>query len=85
MTPSEVAQVLPLRCFSREQAARYLSLSLSAFDSWVRQGIIPGPVAGTHRWDRKAIDLALDKRSNIVVTMPSAYDEWKAGQDESAS
>jgi hypothetical protein len=36
--------------------------SLRAFDEWVRRGIVPGPIAGTRRWDRKAIDAALDKR-----------------------
>jgi hypothetical protein len=29
-------------------------------------GIVLGPIPGTRRWDRKAIDAALDKRSNLT-------------------
>ena len=46
---------------------------------------MPGPIAGTRRWDRKAIDAALDKRSNLAPELASvdrreladrAFDEW---------
>lgn len=56
------------RCLSRRQAAEYCGCgSLSTFDDWVRRGIVPGPITGTRRWDRKAIDAALDKRSGLLA------------------
>lgn len=74
------------RGLSREQAAEYLSLSLSGFDDWVRRGRVPGPLPGTHRWDRKAIDVALDKISGLATNVgPSAYEQWKAKQDANAA
>lgn len=67
------------RGLRRDQAADYLSLSLAGFDAWVHKGKIPGPIPGTKRWDRKAIDLALDRLSKIEQNPPSAYDRWKSG------
>lgn len=46
-------------------AAAYLGLTSAAFSKWVAEGRIPKPLPGTRRWDRKAIDLALDKASRI--------------------
>ena len=43
------------RCLSRDQAAAYCGCdSLSTFADWIRKGIIPGPIPGTRRWDRRA-------------------------------
>ena len=43
---------------------------------------MPPPVPGTHRWDRKAIDLAWDRLSGITAVEVSASDtavaEWRA-------
>lgn len=51
------------RGLTREQAAEYCGCdSLAAFDDWQRRGIVPRPIPGTQRWDRKAIDRALDRR-----------------------
>jgi hypothetical protein len=66
------------RGLRREEAADYLSLSLAGFDAWVAQGLIPGPIPGTKRWDRKAIDLALDRASGLES--PSPFEEWKRGR-----
>lgn len=70
------------RGLSKEDAAAYAGCeSLSAFSDWVRRGILPGPIPGTHRWDRKAIDLALDLASGLPTTIApeiSAFDQWKA-------
>jgi hypothetical protein len=66
---------------TKEEAAEYCGCaSMSAFDVWIRKGIVPGAIAGTNRWDRKAIDLALDKASNIETTVPagSLLANWKA-------
>lgn len=73
------------RGITRECAAEYLSLSTAAFADWVRRGLIPGPIPGTHRWDRKAIDRALDNLSGIATTEPSALGAWKAKRDARAA
>src|ERR1700693_5532377 len=53
---------LPPRGLSREEAAAYAGCeSLSTFSDWIRRGIMPDPIPGTHKWDRKAIDAALDR------------------------
>ena len=58
------------RGLSRKDAAAYAGCdSLSAFNNWIRRGILPGPIPGTHRWDRKAIDWALDKASGLENSM----------------
>ena len=54
------------RVLTRPQAADFLGLSLSTFDNWVRQGILPGPIPGTRRWDHAAIQRALDRASGLA-------------------
>lgn len=84
------AAVLP-RGLSRRDAAAYCGCAtLSAFDDWVRREIVPGPMPGTAKWDRKAIDRALDKRSGLPsdsaepsspqAEAAAAYDGWRSGQ-----
>jgi hypothetical protein len=68
----------PPRLLTRRQAATYCGLSAEGFDQWVRRDIVPGPIPGTQRWDRKAIDLALDRASGIGTTTETAFDDWKA-------
>jgi hypothetical protein len=74
---------LPPRGLSREEAAAYAGCeSLSTFSDWIRRGIMPDPIPGTHKWDRKAIDAALDRLSGLQPTItPSPFDQWKAEQD----
>ena len=63
----------------REEAAAYCGVGVSTFTDWVRRGIVPGPVPATHRWDRKAIDAALDVLSRIDDKVEhQALDQWKA-------
>jgi hypothetical protein len=39
---------------------------------------MPGPLPGTARWDLKAINVALDRLSDIVSDpSQSSLDEWK--------
>ena len=67
------------RLLTREQAAAYCGVGLTTFTTWIRRGIVPGPVHGTHRWDRKAIDAALDALSHIDDKLEGkALDQWKA-------
>lgn len=72
------------RLVTRAAAATYLSLSLSAFDRWVVQGIVPPALPGTRRWDKKAIDAALDRRSKLTQDAPSAYERWKGNARQTA-
>ena len=74
--------VLP-RLLRREGAAAYCSLSPATFDSWVRNGDLPGPLPDKRRWDRVKIDLALDRLSGIESPSNAytPYDHWKAGRD----
>ncbi len=65
MTSRLTREVISPRGLSREVAALYCGLSKEGFDEWVRRGLVPGPIPGTQRWDRKAIDLALDRASGI--------------------
>jgi hypothetical protein len=67
------------RLLTRAQAAAYCGVGTTAFAAWVRRGIVPGPIPETHRWDRKAIDVALDVLSRIDDKLePNALDQWKA-------
>jgi hypothetical protein len=72
--------MLEPRGLSLEEAARYTGCkTASAFKAWVRKGLMPPPIPGTHRYDRKAIDSALDRMSGLLPTVPqeSAYEAWK--------
>ncbi|CAO4153229.1 hypothetical protein [Methylorubrum aminovorans] len=72
------ANIAP-RCLTRAQAAEYCGCeTVEAFDGWVRKGIVPGPITGTHRWDRRAIDRALDRRSGLISGATTSIDEWLA-------
>jgi len=73
-----IAEVAP-RLLTREQAAAYCGIGTTTFTAWIRRGIIPGPVSETHRFDRKAIDAALDVLSRIDGKLEgNAFDRWKA-------
>lgn len=86
MTAARHAAVEP-RLLTKAQAASYCSLSPAGFDDWRRKGAIPAPLSGTARWDRRALDAALDKLSGLVhhEEPGNAYDEWKRSQNEGAS
>jgi hypothetical protein len=68
------------RGLTREEVAAYCGCeSTAAFSDWVRRGIVPGPIPGTNRWDRKAIDAALDRASGLEVTrQESPLRTWRA-------
>jgi hypothetical protein len=68
------------RCLTVEAAAAYAGCkTVSSFRDWVRKGLMPPPLPGTHRYDRKAIDAALDRLSGLsaTVTEVSEYEAWK--------
>jgi predicted DNA-binding transcriptional regulator AlpA len=71
------------RLLTREQAAFYCGVSVGAFSRWVKTGRLPPAIAGTSRWDLKAIDLALDYLSGLAISKTSdsatvALDDWRA-------
>ncbi len=74
------------RGMSKSEAAAYCCGGvLSTFDDWVRRGILPGPIPKTHRWDRRAIDAALDRASGLETTIaPSPLQEWQASRAREA-
>lgn len=75
------------RGLSRDELAQYLGISVAAVADWVRKGRIPGPMAGTHRWDRKAVDAALDRASGLTPAAsdePSPLQQWRLSRARSA-
>jgi hypothetical protein len=70
---------LVARGLTKEQAAAYCGCeTTAAFDSWVQRKIIPPAIPGTSRWDRHAIDAALDRLSGLVAatSAESEADRW---------
>ena len=71
---------------TKDEAARYCGCETeAAFDKWMEKGIVPRPIRGTRRWDRKLIDLFLDRVSEIntedeVSGGGSALEQWLANQ-----
>src|SRR5665213_2593581 len=68
------------RGLSASEAAIYAGCqTIAAYRAWVRRGIMPGPIPGTRRYDRRALDLALDRLSQIThqSSERSAYGQWK--------
>ena len=68
---------IPKRGLTAEQAAEYCGCeTVDAFLTWVKRRIVPGPIPGTHRWDRKAIDAALDHLSGLTKDAGSSFEDW---------
>jgi hypothetical protein len=63
---------------TRREAASMCRISVSTFDAWVRKAILPGPIPGTRRWSRLAIERALggcDRFSGDIEL--SAFEQWR--------
>ncbi|MET4217862.1 hypothetical protein ABIB00_003074 [Bradyrhizobium sp. LB14.3] len=75
-------QGLTKRGLTKQEAAEYSGCnSLAAFDRWQQKGIVPPAIPGTNRWDRKALDVALDRASGLVTESAqelTPYQRWKA-------
>jgi predicted DNA-binding transcriptional regulator AlpA len=69
------------RLMTGAEVAAYLGLTQASFSKWVADGRAPKRLPGTRRWDRKAIDLYLDKLSGIPPAPLSKEDreeeEWQ--------
>ena len=76
-----VAAIVP-RLMSRAEAAAYCGVKPDTFDEYRRAGLVPEPLPGTKRWDRKAIDRRFDSLSGLDDDDADAGDdphaEWEA-------
>lgn len=60
------------RLLSKARAAAYCGLSPARFDRWRKDGMMPGPLPGTSRWDRAEIDAAIENLKALgKVTAPA--------------
>ena len=75
------------RLISGSTAAAYCGVTPATFSKWVATGIMPRPIVGTRRWDRRAIDRMLDKLSGITspVTDEDPFEAWKREQEAGSS
>ena len=66
---------------TRPEAAEMCRISPQTFDSWVRKGILPGPIPGTRRWSRVAIERGLAGRvvAPVANDQLSPFEQWKCG------
>lgn len=71
------------RLISRSEAAQYCGLTTSGFSDWVKRGVLPTPIPGTNRWDRRAIDARLDRISGLQTQTNDGndFDEMEAAID----
>ncbi len=87
---TELIHVLPpadRRVYNRPEAASYLGVSPGYFDNLVAKGQFPPPLplGGVKRWDKAALDHALNALSGLKAEEPSAsaYDAWRSSRGQS--
>jgi len=74
------------RLMTRQEAAEYCRLTPSRFSQLVKAGTLPASIPGTTRYDRVAIDRALDKLGGLTADAElSAFDKWLAEDGERAA
>lgn len=70
------------RVLTKADAAAYCGVSEKGFDQWVRTGKLPRAMKGTRRWDKVAIDYAIDRLSGVSrdapPPSPSGLQKWVA-------
>jgi hypothetical protein len=67
------------RLITKKAAAAHCGVSAPTFVKWVLAGAMPPALPVIKKWDRKAIDLALDKASGLEVhsePTESALEKW---------
>ena len=79
ITPDEPFPKHLPRVLSKSDAA-YCGVSEKGSDQWVRTGKLPRAMKGTRRWDKVAIDFAIDRMSGVsrdaLPTKPSGLQTW---------
>jgi hypothetical protein len=70
-------EVVPRRCLSRQEAARYVGISVTLFDELVDERAMPQPFSIRSRklWDIRALDAAIDALTDQPANQ---WDEWAA-------
>ena len=82
---SRVTALTP-RLLTKADAAHYCGYGVTRFTELVAKGIFPDSVPDTTRWDRKALDAALDEKSGLCThSPPSALDQWRRKRNARAS
>lgn len=69
------------RLIGRKEAADYCGIGESTFSLWVSTHKMPSAIAGTRKWDKRAIDARLDEISGLDVK--SEEDDFDRMQRES--
>lgn len=70
------------RLQTKDGICAYLGhISHATYDNWLNRGLVPGPLKGTTRYDRRAHDHALDRRAGLSTATKnqSALEAWEAG------
>jgi hypothetical protein len=71
------------RLMTIDELATYCRLSPSGVRSLIARGLLPQSLPGSRRWDRRAVDAALDRASGIrAAPEESAFQRWKRDRDE---
>lgn len=72
-------EVVPRRCLSRQEAARYVGISVTLFDELVAERTMPPPFTIRSRklWDIRALDAAIDALADQAA-QASEWDEVAA-------
>lgn len=72
------------RLMTKAEAAAYCAVTPSRFYQLVKAGTLPASIPGTTRYDKAAIDRALDKLSGLTSDAElSPYQKWKQARDGS--
>lgn len=61
---------------TRDQAAELCGLTPSGFDTWVKKGIVPGPIKGTRRWSRAALERSLAGAAKTGDDAEAVMADW---------
>jgi hypothetical protein len=75
------------RLLTKAEVMEYCGLNTdAALHDWVARRIIPPAMPGTRRWDRHAIDAALDRASGLVAPSNhlTPYQRWKLEREGQA-
>src|SRR3569833_2895543 len=82
MNPDDVPEAIQPRLMTPKAAAIYVGVSTPTFVKWVASGLLPAALPGMRRWDRKAIDAALDRLSGLTTQPDDQGDEIRKRERE---